>query len=132
MHDPQFSDRMLEETFEFARLTINSAILLNGAAATALLAFGAQRPEGLTNAVGTALVCFAFGAGLGGITALFAYVGQRCNWEHSKGTTGKRSSGVAASALLTIAILTCLASYAAFALGCWHGAALTQPPSIMV
>jgi hypothetical protein len=132
MPDPQFSDRMLEETFEFARLAVNSAILLNGAAATALLAFGAQRPEGLTHAVGTALVCFAFGASLGGITALFAYFGQRCNWEHSKGTAGKRGWGAAASALLTVAILTCLASYAAFALGCWYGAALTQSPPILV
>jgi hypothetical protein len=118
-----FQEQMLDQTFELSRLTLNNAVLLNGAAATALLAFLGLAPPHAREALTTAVMWFGCGAGFGGFASVFAYVGQRFNWESSKyedKPTDKdkgRKWMTAANFLLYSAAVVCFAAFAAFARG---------------
>lgn len=114
-----FQEQMLDETFELARLGLNNAVLLNGAAATSLLALaGLGGTEG-RDALLLAVMWFGSGAGLGGLASVLAYFGQRCNWEFSKDEERRRGWKRAADLLIWPSVVVCLVSYATFARGAW-------------
>jgi hypothetical protein len=109
-HNP-FTDRMLEETFAFARLALSNAILLNGVAATAVAAYLAQLhdahlPAGFRNAI----FRFAVGAGLGGVASMLAYLGQRLDWDSSVG----RNRGHVTGIVIWLALISGASAYGLF------------------
>ena len=112
-----FQEKMLDQTFELSRLALNNAVLLNGAAASALLAFLGLAAPPARGPLTTAVIWFGCGAGLGGLASVLAYLGQRCNWEYSKNESLRRNWKLAADLLLWPATIVCLASFAVFARG---------------
>lgn len=124
MANQQFQNTMLEATFAFARLTLTNAILLNGAAATALLAFLGSANAETRGPFVCAISCFAWGTMSGGVASLLAYLGQRQNWEWSivedtpEATTAQsRRQGRMAHILIVLAILAGVAAYVLFLVG---------------
>ena len=110
----KFAEQMLDATFSFARLALSNAILINGAAATALIAFLANNTTASTGHY-NAVLRFAFGAGLGGVACMLAYVGQRCDWERATNPPG---SPKLTNALITSALVAGSVSYILFFYGC--------------
>ncbi len=117
-----FGSNMLRATFEFGQLAIKQLVLINGGGAIAILGYlGATASNGALSPfqraiVSHALFLFAAGVGLGALTALLAYLGQRGDYEiASEGTRDwlKRSSSPA----IAVAGLTALGSIACFAAG---------------
>jgi hypothetical protein len=118
-----FQEQMLNQTFELSRLALNNAVLLNGAAATALLAFLGLAAPHAREPLTTAVIWFGSGAGLAGWASVFAYVGQRFNWESSKYDDNptdehkRRNWMIAAKVLIYFAAIVCLAAFTAFVVG---------------
>lgn len=124
MADKEFQKTMLEATFAFARLALTNAILLNGAAATALLAFLGTAVVPNRPPLIAAIFWFGFGTMAGGASSLLAYFGQRQNWEWSKvedtpAATLPKSvgHGRAAHVLIWLAIIAGAAAYILFFVG---------------
>jgi hypothetical protein len=122
-----FADQMLKATFGFARLALSNAILINGAAATALMAFLATRsvggiPVGFYNAV----LRFAVGAGLGGAASMLAYIGQRLDWERAARPPGNHRATVA---VISVAMLAGASAYLLFFSGCFAAAGALNVPA---
>lgn len=114
--DPKkFTEQMLAATFEFAKLALTTLVLLNSGAATAVLAFmGAHRS--IVALIPEAASAFAFGAALGGISALFAYFGQRANWEAIR--EDPEAPLTAANFWFTTALVCTVLGYVLFFFGC--------------
>ena len=104
----RFNEQMLEATFGFARVALSNCILLNGAAATALISLLSAQKGPIDYAMHNAILRFAIGAGLGGVASLLAYIGQRLNWEQEAHGRKLRSPiSVALCAALAISITAC-------------------------
>jgi hypothetical protein len=118
-----FQEQMLDQTFELSRLALNNSVLLNGAAASALLAFLGLAAPHAREPLTTAVIWFGSGAALGGWASVLAYVGQRCNWESSKyegkstDQRKRRNWMIPATLLLYSAVIACLAAFTAFVVG---------------
>ena len=117
MNADNFHDSMLGATFAFARLALSQVVLLNGAGATTLLAFMSSHGS-VGSGVRCAVVLFAFGAGLGVIATVIAYVGQRVNWEAIKADPAACSSK--ADTILCGAMLAALAALVLFIVAVWR------------
>jgi hypothetical protein len=104
---------MLTATFEFAKLAVSSLIILNGAAATALLAFIGSRGV-IGGSSRSALLAFALGAGFGGVSSALAYFGQRLDWNSA---SGRRSYSRAVPYFIGSAITLVIFGYAMFFTG---------------
>lgn len=115
MDQEEFSARMLEETFRFARLALSNAILINGAAATAVAAFLAHRSAPPSAAMHNAILRFAVGAGLGGVASMFAYFGQRLDWDIS---TNRARPAWLVNTMIWLAVGSGVAAYVMFFVGC--------------
>lgn len=118
-----FQEQMLDQTFEMSRLALNNAVLLNGAAASALLAFLGLAAPPAREPLTTAVIWFGCGAGLGGSASVVAYLGQRCNWEYSKDEAQRKKleSGRRLAALACHGRLSCV--FCGVRSRCVHGCA---------
>ena len=114
MATEKFNELMLQATFDFARLALGNAVLLNGAGATALLAFMSTH-QNLSAGCRCGVLLFAVGAACGGIATVLAYLGQRQNWE----AVDKKSPAkhVLANRLILSAVGVAGFSYLLFFLG---------------
>lgn len=115
----EFSARMLEETFRFAHLALANAVLINGAAATAVAAFLAHRSGPVPAAMHCAILWFALGAGFGGLASMFAYFGQRLDWAHS---AGRDRFKWLIGPMVTLAVAAGVGAYVMFFVGCYAAA----------
>ncbi len=117
MNTDNFHDSMLGATFAYSRLALTQVVLLNGAGATALLAFMSSHGA-VAGGVRCAVVLFALGAGLGVFATVLAYFGQRVNWEAVKVNPDARSSK--ANTIIVVAMLAVLAALVLFIVAVWR------------
>ncbi|MEP7245439.1 MAG: hypothetical protein ABI885_17440 [Gammaproteobacteria bacterium] len=115
---------MLEATFEFAKLALSNAILINGGAAAALIAFFADGTRKTSAGLYYAILGFAIGAGVGGLASILAYFGQRLDW--AQATNRPYSPGLLKAALIT-AMLFGVFAYVLFFAGCFAAASSLRP-----
>ena len=117
MNVDNFHDSMLNATFAFARLALSQVVLLNGAGATALLAFMSSH-DSVGGGMRCAVVLFAIGAGLGVFATVLAYFGQRCNWESINAKPDKYLRR--AFTFILGAMIAALASLVLFVVAVWR------------
>ena len=111
---------MLGATFAYARLALGQVVLLNGAGATALLAF-IPAHGAIAADLRCAVLLFAFGAGLGVVATVLAYFGQRVNWEAANATLTTKSG--AATLIITAAMVAVAGALVLFVCGVAEAAA---------
>lgn len=117
MNADKVHDSMLGATFAYSRLALTQVVLLNGAGATALLAFISSHGS-VGGGVRCAVVLFALGAGLGVFATVLAYFGQRVNWEAVKVNPDAPSSK--ANTIIRVAMFAALAALILFIVAVWR------------
>jgi len=120
------SAEMLKATVEAGQTALKSAILINGGAAVAMLAFVGNvvtksdlRPGApLLSHIGAALIIFVFGAGCAGTSTAFRFLSQRC-YEDALHVNEKSLWKIWGDRAAIVSILLGVASFAAFFAGGW-------------
>lgn len=120
------SAEMLKATVEAGQTALKSAILINGGAAVAMLAFVGNvvtksdlRPGApLLSHMGAALIVFVLGTGSAGTSTAFRYLSQHCYGETSHANT-KSLWKIWGDRAAIVSILLGVASFAAFFAGGW-------------
>jgi hypothetical protein len=119
-----FDVEMFKSVIESGQAAVKSAILINGGAAAALLAFAGsaitkwQMEPGspLLTAVGDAMVCFMLGVATAGFSSGFRYLSQAsfASWEQGR---GKKRWFIIGRVFQVLSVASGLASFILFVIG---------------